>query len=59
MRTVGMKVEVDQESVNTGKFEGMDAEQLKAYAAEHGIDIGNSSSVNGILKKITEAEKTA
>lgn len=57
MRTVGMKVEIDKESVNAGKFEGMDVEQLKAYAAEHNIDIGNSSSVNGILKKITEAEK--
>jgi hypothetical protein len=59
MRTVGMKVEVDQESVNTGKFEGMDAEQLKAYAIEHGIDIGNSNSVSGLIKKIKEAEKTA
>ena len=32
-------------------------ERLKAYAVEHGIDIGNSSSVNGITKKIAEAEK--
>lgn len=32
-------------------------ERLKAYAAEHNIDIGNSSSVNGITKKITDAEK--
>lgn len=40
-----------------GKFDGMDVEQLKAYAAEHGIEIGNSTSVNGILKKITDSEK--
>lgn len=39
------------------KFEGMDVEQLKAYAEEHGIEIGNSSSVNGITKKIVDAEK--
>jgi sugar phosphate isomerase/epimerase len=41
------------------KFDGMDVEQLKAYAAEHNIEIGNASSVNGILKKITDAEKKA
>ena len=40
-----------------GKFDGMDADQLKVYAAEHSIEIGNSTSVNGILKKITDAEK--
>jgi hypothetical protein len=40
-----------------GKFDGMDADQLKAYAAEHNIEIGNSTSVNGILKKIIDAEK--
>lgn len=39
------------------KFDGMDVEQLKAYAAEHNIDIGKSTSVDGIIKKITEAEK--
>ncbi len=54
----GYKIE-DIETPNPSKFDGMEVEQLKAYAAEHNIDIGNSSSVNGILKKITEAEKTA
>lgn len=38
------------------KFAGMDAEQLKFYASTNGIDIGNSTSVNGIIKKITDAE---
>jgi hypothetical protein len=40
-----------------GKFDEMDVDQLKVYAAEHNIEIGNSTSVNGILKKITDAEK--
>lgn len=39
------------------ELKDMDAEQLKVYAVEHGIDIGNSTSVAGILKKITDAEK--
>jgi len=41
----------------SGKFDEMDAEQLKAYAVENKIEIGNSTSANGILKKITDAEK--
>lgn len=36
---------------------GMDVEQLKAYAAEHNIDIGQSTSQDGILKKIRSAQK--
>jgi len=39
------------------RFDGMDVEQLKVYASEHGIDIGQATSVNGILKKIADAEK--
>jgi len=42
----------DSSSINE-----MDVDQLKAYAEDHKIDIGNSTSVNGILKKITDAEK--
>lgn len=41
------------------ELENMDVDQLKAYAAEHGINIGQSTSVSGILKKINEAEKPA
>jgi hypothetical protein len=41
------------------KFDGWDIDQLKGYAEEHSIDIGQASSVNGIIKKITEAEKEA
>lgn len=33
-------------------FEEMDEEELKAYAAEKGIDLGNASSKNGFIKKI-------
>jgi hypothetical protein len=56
-RTVGLvfnKAEVVKEPT---KFDGMDIEQLKAYAAENNIDIGSSTSINGITKKIIEAEK--
>ena len=31
------------------KFDGMDIEQLKVYAGENGINIGNATSVNGII----------
>ena len=48
--------EKKEPSKDPSKFEGMDVEQLKHYAAEHNINIGNATSVNGILKKITDAE---
>lgn len=35
----------------------MDIEQLKAYAAEHNIELGQSTSQEGILKKIRAAQK--
>ena len=38
---------------------GKTVEELKAYAAEKGHDIGNATSVNGILKKIAALEKAA
>lgn len=34
----------------------MTVDELKAYAEEKGIDIGQSTSQKGILKKILEAE---
>lgn len=37
-------------------FNDMSIEELTQYANEHGINIGNASSQNGILKKIKEAE---
>lgn len=37
-------------------LEDMSVEDLKAYAADHGIDIGKSSSQDGILKKIKDFE---
>lgn len=39
-------------------FEGMSIDELKVYAEQNNIDIGNASSVNGIIKKIEEAQKT-
>lgn len=47
--TVGLTFEVNPEAT--------EIEELKAYAEEKGIDIGNASSVNGIKKKISEAEE--
>lgn len=58
-RIVGLIFKTEKELTDTepSKFEGMDVEQLKAYAQENGIDIGQASSANGIIKKITDAEK--
>lgn len=38
-------------------FDTMEIEELINYAKEHNIDLGKSTSKNGILKKIEEAEK--
>lgn len=35
----------------------MTVEQLKAYAAEHNIDLGQATSQDGVLKKIRAAQK--
>ena len=35
----------------------MDIEALKAYAAEKGIDLGNATSQNGIIKKIKDFQE--
>ena len=43
---------------NTSELANLSLEELKAYANEKGIDIGQSTSQKGILKKIQEAEKT-
>ena len=43
---------------NTSELANLSLEELKAYAEEKGIDIGQSTSQKGILKKIKEAEKT-
>ncbi|MBP3469753.1 MAG: hypothetical protein J6K26_09595 [Lachnospiraceae bacterium] len=44
-------------SGSADEFSKMTVEELKAYAEEHGIDIGNASSQSGISKKIREALK--
>lgn len=38
-------------------FSNMTVEELKAYATEHEINIGNASSATGIAKKIREASR--
>lgn len=58
-RVVGLILRNQEVIKETSKFDGMDIEQLKIYAGENGIDIGNANSVNGIIKKITEAENKA
>jgi len=42
----------EKQTVQPSDFEGMTVEQLKIYAEEHGINIGNATSANGIIKKI-------
>ncbi len=49
--------EVEEEVTQEDEFKGKTVEELKAYAEEHCIDIGNSTSINGIIKKIQEAQK--
>jgi len=49
----------EEEKKEPSSINEMDVDQLKAYAEEHKIDIGNSTSANGILKKINDAEKEA
>lgn len=41
----------------TSPFDGMTVDELKAYAAEKNIDIGNATSQAGIIKKIQGADK--
>ena len=44
-------------SVSADEFTKMTVEELKAYAEDHGIDIGNASSQSGIAKKLREASE--
>jgi hypothetical protein len=53
-RSHGYEVEEDPEE---NEFKGKTIEELKAYALEHSIDIGNSTSISGITKKIQDALK--
>jgi len=54
-----MKAEELEKEANSSKEEldlaNMSVEELKAYAEEVGIDLGKSTSHEGILKKITDA----
>lgn len=44
-------------SGSADEFSKMTVEELKTYAKEHDIDIGNASSQSGIARKIREASK--
>ncbi|MEA5084360.1 MAG: hypothetical protein VB018_09420 [Lachnospiraceae bacterium] len=48
-------IEEKEEGSGEKSLEEMTLEELTAYAKENNIDIGNSTSAKGILKKITEA----
>ena len=39
-------------------LDDMEVEELKEYAEKHNIDLGKSTSKNGILEKIKASEKT-
>lgn len=54
-RLKGYTVEGDQ-STNSDEDQ-VKIDELKAYAANHNIDLGNATSLNGIKKKIEAAEK--
>lgn len=47
----------ENNSTEEKQLKDMNAEELIAYAAEKEIDIGKSTSQDGILKKIQDAEK--
>lgn len=46
-----------EQRTEADEFSVMTIEELKTYAAEHGISIGNASSQSGIAKKVREALK--
>lgn len=50
------KPEDKKNNVDTQELKDMTVEQLKAYAEENNIDIGNATSKEGIMKKIEAAE---
>jgi len=54
-KSKGYKVE-EPDKDDGLELENMDVDELKVYAEEKGIDIGQSTSQKGILKKILEAE---
>lgn len=53
----GYTVEDEEAGGGASPFAGMSVEDLKAYAVTNGINIGNSTSINGIIKKIEDARK--
>lgn len=47
----------DEKTQDDADLMVMDVEALKAYAAEKGINIGEATSKNGILKKIKDSQE--
>ncbi|WFR63034.1 hypothetical protein P9222_00865 [Paenibacillus amylolyticus] len=51
--------EADEADTVTDPLEAMEPDELRAYAADRDIDLGNATSKEGILKKIKAAEPKA
>ena len=58
-KRTGYEVEELESEDEDDEFKEKTVDELKAYAAENGIDIGNATSEKGIIKKIQEARKKA
>ena len=53
LRELGYTIEhIEVDGNNENPLENMGLEELKEYALKNNIDIGNSTSLEGILKKI-------
>ena len=53
----GYRVEKTEKEKASSAFDKMSVDELKAYAAEKNVNIGNATTKAGIIKKIQEAEK--
>ncbi|WFR60864.1 hypothetical protein P9222_20255 [Paenibacillus amylolyticus] len=51
--------EADEADAVTDPLEDMEPDELRVYAADRDIDLGNATSKEGILKKIKAAEPKA
>lgn len=57
LETAHMELMAAYEKVAGDGLSDMTVDELKAYAETHGIDLGQATSQDGILKKIRAAQK--
>lgn len=55
----GYAVEVISENTSASPFSGMKVDELKAYAAEHNIDLGEATKKDDIISVISAATSNA